>query len=151
MAGADPSPRTKPAAKPAPGRPKPAPAKAAPAKPAGAKPGRPGRGKAETPAAAPRRDRAPTMKAGESAAARLPPGNAPRASDGPRGRGAVLGTRRGRRAVSIPLDGVFPRARPHSSGERGKGWWLEDLKSTKRHLSVNGRGRSCARSCSTST
>ncbi|HEU0104796.1 MAG TPA: FHA domain-containing protein [Vicinamibacteria bacterium] len=138
-------PPDKPAAKPAAAA-KPAPAKAAPAKPAGAKPA-PG-AKAETPAA-PAEIAAPTMKA--EIRARLRKGRPARFDV--RADGAVLG-RDEAAAVSIPLDGV---SREHARIKwDGKGWWLEDLKSTNgtfvngekvmreklQHLDVIGLGRS---------
>ena len=104
----------KPAAKPA------AAAKPAPAKAAGAKPA-PG-AKAATPAA-PAEIAAPTMKA--EIRARLRKGRPARFDV--RAEGAVLG-RDEAAAVSIPLDGV---SREHARIKwDGKGWWLEDLKST---------------------
>ncbi|PYQ38414.1 MAG: hypothetical protein DMF77_24165, partial [Acidobacteria bacterium] len=107
-------PPDKPAAKPA------AAAQPAPAKPAGAKPA-PG-AKAETPAA-PAEIAAPTMKA--EIRARLRKGRPARFDV--RAEGAVLG-RDEAAAVSIPLDGV---SREHARIKwDGKGWWLEDLKST---------------------
>lgn len=112
-------PPDKPAAKPAAAA-KPAPAKPAPAKAAGAKPA-PG-AKAATPAA-PAEIAAPTMKA--EIRARLRKGRPARFDV--RAEGAVLG-RDEAAAVSIPLDGV---SREHARIKwDGKGWWLEDLKST---------------------
>ena len=115
-------PPDKPAAKPAAAA-KPAPAagaKPAGAKPAGAKPA-PG-AKAATPAA-PAEIAAPTMKA--EIRARLRKGRPARFDV--RAEGAVLG-RDEAAAVSIPLDGV---SREHARIKwDGKGWWLEDLKST---------------------
>jgi pSer/pThr/pTyr-binding forkhead associated (FHA) protein len=112
-------PPDKPAAKPAAAA-KPAPAKAAGAKAAGAK-AAPG-AKAATPAA-PAEIAAPTMKA--EIRARLRKGRPARFDV--RADGAVLG-RDEAAAVSIPLDGV---SREHARIKwDGKGWWLEDLKST---------------------
>ncbi len=113
-------PPDKPAAKPAAAA-KPAPAKAAGAKPAGAKPAPPG-AKAATPAA-PAEIAAPTMRA--EIRARLRKGRPARFDV--RAEGAVLG-RDEAAAVAIPLDGV---SREHARIKwDGKGWWLEDLKST---------------------
>jgi pSer/pThr/pTyr-binding forkhead associated (FHA) protein len=102
----------------APAAAKPAPAKAAPAKPAAAKPG----AKAAAPAA-PVEIAAPTMKA--EIRARLRKGRPARFDV--RADGSVLG-RDDAAAVPIPLEGV---SREHARIKwDGKGWWLEDLKST---------------------
>jgi pSer/pThr/pTyr-binding forkhead associated (FHA) protein len=106
---------TPPGDKPAP---KPAAAKPAPAKPGAAKPG----AKAAAPAA-PVEIAAPTMKA--EIRARLRKGRPARFDV--KADGSVLG-RDDTAAVSIPLDGV---SREHARIKwDGKGWWLEDLKST---------------------
>jgi pSer/pThr/pTyr-binding forkhead associated (FHA) protein len=111
-------PGDKPAAKPAPAKPAAAEAKPAPAKAAGAKPG----AKAAAPAA-PVEKAAPTMKA--EIRARLRKGRPARFDV--HADGSVLG-RDDAAAVSIPLDGV---SREHARIQwDGRGWWLEDLKST---------------------
>jgi pSer/pThr/pTyr-binding forkhead associated (FHA) protein len=112
-------PGDKPAAKPTPpAKPAAAAAKPAPAKAAGAKPG----AKAEAPAA-PVEKAAPTMKA--EIRARLRKGRPARFDV--HADGSVLG-RDDAAAVSIPLDGV---SREHARIQwDGRGWWLEDLKST---------------------
>ena len=118
--GDKPAPKTPAAEKPAADKPaaaaaKPAPAKAAPAKP---KPG----AKAAAPAA-PVEMAPPTMKA--EIRARLRKGRPSRFDV--KADGSVLG-RDDAAAVPIPLDGV---SREHARIKwDGKGWWLEDLKST---------------------
>ena len=122
--GDKPAPKTPAADKPAADKPaadkpaaaaKPAPAKAPPAKP---KPG----AKAAAPAA-PVEMAAPTMKA--EIRARLRKGRPSRFDV--KADGSVLG-RDDAAAVPIPLDGV---SREHARIKwDGKGWWLEDLKST---------------------
>jgi pSer/pThr/pTyr-binding forkhead associated (FHA) protein len=118
-----PAPAEKPAAVPAAAE-KPAPAKpAAAAKPAPARPaaGKPG-AKAAAPAA-PVEMAAPTMKA--EIRARLRKGRPARFDV--KADGSVLG-RDDAAGVAIPLDGV---SREHARIKwDGKGWWLEDLKST---------------------